>query len=192
MVSAGTAEDIDVLIRKCASGDEKAIKTVYKNYYGKMLNVCLKYAANREEAKDALQEGFISAFKNIGRFEFQGSFEGWLRRIMINTSINMLKKRMRGPEYFNRDLLTVTMQKDPSQIDDSIIAKINAEEILSYIQNLPPVYRIVFNLSAIEGYSHKEIAEMLNITESTSRANLAKARQKLQSIILLSSSIINT
>jgi len=145
-----------------------------------MLNVCKQYARNHEEAKDLLQEGFMKVFKSLDKYDFQGSFEGWIRRIMVNNAINQYKKDSKSLTQYteNENLENVSDQNIEIEEDDGI--DIPPEQILELIQELPPGYKMVFNLNIMEGYSHKAIAEMLNITEATSRSNLSKARVKLK------------
>ena len=172
------------LIEGCLAGKEQFYKMLYDNHYGKMFNVCLRYAKDREEAQDILQEGYIRVFKNLSQYEFKGSFEGWIRTVIVTTAINHYQKNnLRNiTDYVDNDVL-LKMEKNEVLNDGSNAIPLEAKELLSIIQQLPPVYKMVFNLNAIEGYSHKEISDMMGITESTSRSNLAKARAKLQEMI---------
>ena len=172
----------------CAEGAEEYCKILFERFYGKMLNVCKRYAKDNDEAKDMLQEGFIRVFKSISQYEHRGSLEGWIRRVMVTSAINHSKKyRMNGSiNYLEHDLLINSSDSDLREGSFSLsyaAEKMDAEKLLGMIQSLPPVYGAVFNLHAIEGYSHQEISQMLNITESTSRSNLTKARQKLQKAV---------
>ncbi len=143
-------------------------------YAGKMMTVCLRYANDHQEAEDMLQEAFIKIFSHIEQFKFEGSFEGWIRRIVVNTSLKMLqKKRISFLEINERT-------ESYETIDSYGASRLNAEELMKLINTLPTGYRNVFNLNIIEGYSHDEIAEMLNIQASTSRSQLVKARKMLQ------------
>jgi len=172
------------LISECARGSEKYCRLLFEKYYGRMLNVCRRYARDRDEAWDMLQEGFIRVFKNLRQFDGRGSFEGWIRRIMVTSSINYLKKfhQNGSVDYVDREVLASMESAETSSVYNvHSSSEANAEALLKLVQQLPTVYRMVFNLYAIEGYSHAEIATMLSINESTSRSNLAKARQKLQS-----------
>ena len=174
-----------LLIEGCLEGREESFKLLYDNYYGKMFNVCLRYSRDREEAKDMLQEGYIRVFKNLKQYKFQGSMEGWIRRVIVTTAINYYKKNnLRSiTDYVATDTLAYMENKNAFVDNDSPIHQIAAKDLLAIIQKLPPIYKMVFNLNAIEGYSHKEIGEMMGITESTSRSNLSKARAKLQEMV---------
>jgi|ERR1017187_3718581 RNA polymerase sigma-70 factor (ECF subfamily) len=173
------------LIEGCLKGKEKYYKMLYDNHYGKMFNVCLRYARDREEAQDILQEGYIRVFKNLHQYDFKGSFEGWIKRVIVTTAINYYRKNnLRSiTDYVDSDNL-LTMENNNVVIDENnSMNQLEAKDLLSIIQQLPPVYKMVFNLNAIEGYSHKEISNMMGITESTSRSNLSKARAKLQEMV---------
>ncbi len=139
-----------------------------------MYGLCLRYAGDEDEAKDILQEGFIKVFQSLDRFRFEGSFEGWVRRIIVNTAL----ERLRREDHLTASIEEVDFQ-DPPGIED-IEAGISAQDLLQMIRELSPQYRMVFNLYAIEGYSHKEISKMLNISEGTSKSNLSRARAILQ------------
>lgn len=165
------------LIAGCLAEERWAQKQLYEKHYGKMMGLCLRYSNNTEDAKDILNEGFIKVFRYLQRYKIGTSLEGWIRRIMINTSIDYYRKAIR---HRTEDLEVA--EQSPT-IDEDPICKYSAKEILSIIQQLPPSYRAVFNLYAIEGYSHKEIAEQLDISESTSRSNLVKARTKLKALL---------
>lgn len=150
-----------------------AQKQLYEQYFGKLMGICMRYAGSRDEALDLLHEGFMKAFQHIGKYKPGTSIFSWLRTLMVNVCIDYYRKNQRRR---TSDLDTVV-----SKVVDGpdVLSSLTEEEILSKVQELPPVYRTVFNLYVIEGYSHKEIGEMLDITESTSRSNLVKARQKL-------------
>ena len=154
------------LIEACKNNDVRAQKLLYETFARKMMSVCLRYADNREMAEDFLQDGFIS---------YEGSFEGWMRRIFVNTALEALRKN---------DLLRNGVELDalePQQeADYSAVEKISADELMELIAQLPPGFRTVFNMFAIEGYSHREIAETLNINESTSRSQYTRAKRLLQ------------
>jgi RNA polymerase sigma factor (sigma-70 family) len=166
------------LIDDCIKGNEVAYECFYKKYSRKMLGICLRYSNNKSDAEDILQEGFIKVFENIKSYGKTGSFEGWVRKIMINTAINFYKANLHFSfnEQFN-DKIDIEVK------NEDVIGKISTNELLAIVQELPEGFRIIFNLYAIEGYSHKEIAELLNISESTSRSQLARARVVLQNKI---------
>ena len=142
-----------------------------------MMTLCRRYSRHQLEAEDILQEAFIKVFDNIGQFSFKGSFEGWIRRIVINTAIKNYRKSSYQKEQIGYE------DYEEKSIDPEVYDILNEEELLKLIEQLPNGYKMVFNLYAIEGYSHKEIGEMLNIGESTSRSQLLKARKALQALI---------
>ena len=163
---------LDKLIKQCANNDRKAQKEIYQLFAGKLFSICLKYSKNKQEAQDNFQDGFIVIFDKIGQFNFKGSFEGWLKRVMINTVL--LK-------YRKKNVLNIVTEEIP----DEVIVDVDDDEIsldflLNLINELPDRYRMVFNLYALDGYSHKEISEMMQIAEGTSKSNLARARAILK------------
>ncbi len=167
-------ETIEDIIKGCAEGKQEFQRLLYDEFAGKMYGLCLQYSKDSEEAKDILQEGFIKVFKSIGQFSFSGSFSGWIRRVFVNTAIESFRnKKMKFSDVEIQNI------SEPFAFDD-IIAEMSAKEILKLVQELSPRYRLVFNLYAIEGYTHKEIAEKLNISDGTSKSNLARARVILQ------------
>ncbi len=139
-----------------------------------MMAVCLRYARSREEAEDLLQDAFIKVFDGIGDFQFKGSLEGWIRKITVNTALRHYKRSSFRPEH-NGVEWDIEMAEEPD-----VYGQLEEEDLMRLIARLPDGYRVVFNLYAIEGYSHKEIADMLGIQESTSRSQLVKARKMLQ------------
>lgn len=163
------------LIKGCKNGERKAQKALYDKYAGKMMSVCLRYVGRRDVAEDMLQDGFLKVFSSIHSFNGDGSFEGWIRRIFVNTSLEQLRRN---------DLLRDAVELDDPGVltepDYSAVEKISADELIELIAILPPGYRTVFNMFAIEGYSHKEIGESLGINESTSRSQYTRAKQWLQ------------
>ncbi len=164
------------LVKNSLKEDELAFEELYKQFAPGMFGVCLRYARNRMDAEDILQDGFIKVFNNLKSFHNLGSIEGWLRRIIINTAINYYKK---PDTHYHNDVDTDTME-DNEVYNEDIISDITTKELLSFIQDLPEGYRMVFNLYAIEGYKHKEIGEMLNISENTSKSQFAMAKKVLQ------------
>jgi len=137
--------------------------------------VCLRYADNREMAEDFLQDGFIKVFSSIRSYSYEGSFEGWMRRIFVNTALEALRKN-----DLLRNGVELNALEPQQEADYSAVEKISADELMELIAQLPPGFRTVFNMFAIEGYSHREIAETLNINESTSRSQYTRAKRLLQ------------
>ncbi len=164
-------------IGACVRHEKWAQRHLYEEFYSPMMSVCLRYAKNEDDALDLLHEGFIKVFRNIGSYEVGTSLPAWIRRIMVNTCIDHYRKVVR------RRTEDIEMAYEVSSNDIDAVSNCTAREILEAIQTLSPSYRTVFNLYVIDGYSHKEIGEMLGITESTSRSNLVKARSKLQKIL---------
>lgn len=165
-------------IKLLKAKDKKAQKAFYLKLAPKMYGVCLRYASDADDADDIMQEGFIRIFNHIKDFRGDGSLEGWVRRTMVNTAINFYRKRIK--RGISTDLKYVKGKPDDSVF---VIEKLAAEEILELVRELPVGYRTVFNLNVIEGYTHKEIGEMLNISENTSKSQLSRARASLQKMI---------
>ncbi len=162
------------LINGCIQQDRRCQMLLYRKYSPVLYAITLRYAVDRSQAEDMLQEAFIKVFKNIQNFRNEGSFEGWLRRITVHTSIEWLRKH----QVMNQ---MAEIEKVPLQyVNEDAIQKLAAEDILRMIQDLPQGYRTIFNLYAIEGYSHKEIGEMLGISEGTSKSQFARARYQLE------------
>jgi RNA polymerase sigma factor (sigma-70 family) len=162
------------IIEGCIAGDRKYQELLYKQLSGKMYGVCMRYASESFQAQDILQEGFIKVFKYIGQFKGTGSFEGWVRRVFVNVALEQLRKKSNMYVVQDAELnLTETCC-------ESALQKLMAEDIMGIVQTLSEGYRTVFNLYVVEGYAHKDIAEMLNISEGTSKSQLARARHILQ------------
>ncbi|MBN2610446.1 MAG: RNA polymerase sigma factor [Bacteroidales bacterium] len=165
---------LDNIIKGCQAGDSRAQRELYVLFKDKMFGICLRYAGNRDDAQDIVQDGFVKIYEKITQFRFEGSFEGWMRRVMVNTAL----------ERYRTHCQVIHIGDSVKEIDtpDSaeILGDISARELLKFVQELSPKYRLVFNLYAIEGYSHKEISEQLDITEGTSKSNLSRARAILQ------------
>ena len=162
------------LIQGCVRGNRDCQQAVFRKYAGKMLALALRYAKHQMEAEDIVQEAFIRVFDHMHTFEHKGSFEGWIKRIVINVALkNFSRKR------FSQEQIGIDQDFD-APVDAPADLLMEAQEILDMVKELPDGYRIVFNLYAIEGYNHKEIADMLGIQESTSRSQLVKARKLLQ------------
>ncbi|MEO1409751.1 MAG: RNA polymerase sigma factor [Bacteroidota bacterium] len=161
----------------CLAGKRQSQALLYNYFAPKMFGICLRYASDYHSAEDILQEGFIKVFNNLYRFRGEGSFEGWLKRIFINTAI----------EYYRKSLnlkKNVELDKAPEPTYASTaIGRLATADLLKLVQKLPPGYRTVFNLYAIEGFAHREIGEMLGISEGTSKSQLARARETLKKMI---------
>jgi RNA polymerase sigma-70 factor (ECF subfamily) len=162
------------LARRCQREDRSAQEALYARYARRMFAVCLRYARHRPEAEDLLQEGFIRVFDKLEAFRMEGSLEGWIRRIMVHTCINHLRRPSVRNEVLGADIALVGATKPVA------LGNLGQQELLRLVQLLPDGYRAVFNLYAVEGYDHAEIAAMLGINEGTSRSQLAKARRQLQ------------
>ncbi|MGC4039169.1 MAG: sigma-70 family RNA polymerase sigma factor [Chitinophagaceae bacterium] len=165
------------LIQGCINGDRRMQEELYRRFAPKMYAVCLRYAGKAEEAEDILQEGFIKIFKKLSSFRGEGSFEGWIRRVFVNTSI----------EHFRRkNYLQPVTEKEEATIEGkylSVLDNLAEKDILGLIQELSPGYRTVFNMYVIEGYTHKEIGDMLGISEGTSKSQLSRAKVILQDLV---------
>jgi len=169
---------LDTLIQGCIDGDKHSQSRLYELFAPSMFGVCLRYAANREEAEEILQEGFLKAFECIYQFRFAGSFEGWIRKIMVNSALQKYRSRHHLHAITNIEV------PDPGYFgDEDIMARLSVKELLNIIQLLSPAYRIVFNLYVFEGMKHREIAKQLGISEGTSKSNLYDARVILQKLV---------
>jgi RNA polymerase sigma factor (sigma-70 family) len=168
--------DIKKIIKGCLAGDRRDQELLYRRHSAKLYGVCLQYSGNDEEARDILQEGFIKIFENLRNYKHEGSFEGWIRRIVVNTALEKFRSRH---NLFRVDDID-NIQEPEAEPDTEDYSGLQAVDLLYIIRELPPKYRMVFNLYAIEGYSHKEIGEMMNISEGTSKSNLSRARSILQ------------
>lgn len=154
-------------------------------FYGKMYAVCLRYIKDEDVAKDVVQDGFIKVFDKIGKYNHQGSFEGWMRRLIVNTAIDFLRKQKNHFVAMDNDAVMKDVD-DQLNIEEGVdeeLLQIKAELAMEAVQELSPAYRTVFNMYVIENYSHREIAEILDISEGTSKSNLAKAKQNLRKIL---------
>jgi len=167
------------LIRGCLRGNAQCQRSLYERFAGKMYAVCLRYARSSSDASDMLQEGFVKVFTKLEQFHFQGSFEGWIRRIMINTALRTYQR-----QRFDQE--TTGYENLPDMpVEPDAISALSEAELLKLIEKLPDGYRMVFNMVAIEGFSHAEAADLLGIQESTSRSQLTKARRWLSEQVLL-------
>ena len=179
MSKANSLKNDQELISACARKEPNAQKQLFNQYAGKMLGVCARYCPNMEDAKDALHEGYIKIFGQIERFKGNAKLETWMTRIMINTAIDHFKKSIKFKEYKpeSREL------EEATYIEFDEDREVQMSELLAVINKLPDGYRIIFNLYAIEGFTHKEIAAQLDISEGTSKSQLARARKQLQKLV---------
>ena len=165
------------LISGCLDGNRRMQEELYRRFSPRMYAVCLRYAGNTEEAEDILQEGFIKVFKKMGSYRGDGSFEGWMRRVFVNTAIEHFRRK--------RYLMPVT-EKEENTLEGkyaSALDDLGAKDIMALVQELSPGYRTVFNMYVVEGYTHKEIADMLGISEGTSKSQLSRAKVILQDMV---------
>ena len=166
------------IIQLCKKGDPKGFRKLVDSYAPQLMAVCQRYISDEFTAKDVLQESFIRIFKNIGKYQEKGSFEAWLRRIVITSALMEIRKQKRDPFKSNLGMEQSQLLDQHAEVDLSL----NESDILAMIHELPEHYRVIFNLYVIEGYNHKEIAALLDIGESTSRTKLTRARVKMQEI----------
>lgn len=163
------------LIDECLKNNRIAQKQLYEKYSRKMFGVCLRYAKSKEEAEDVLADAFVQIFMKLSSFKRDGSFEGWIRRIVVNTSITAYRSNLKF--NLNDEISEI---RDISNNDVSAIDLLNLQQLKSLIQQMPDGYRMVFNLHVMEGYNHREIGEILNINEGTSKSQFSKARKWMQ------------
>jgi RNA polymerase sigma factor (sigma-70 family) len=167
-------KDIQEILEGCKQGKPRCQEALYNLFGRKMMGICLRYANTRFEAEDVFHEAFVKVFQKINQYNGGGSFEGWMKRIFVTTSINNFHKNKKHYHYEEFD-----NTNDPSFNEDAL-NQISNEELLQVINQLPDGYRMVFNLFVIEGFTHQEIAELLKISEGTSKSQLSKAKQVLQ------------
>jgi len=178
-------EELLQLIRGCIAEDRKSQKLLYKTFYGFSMGICMRYAGNRDDAAEVMNQGFFKVFTRLNTYKIEIPFKAWLGRIMINASIDFYRANLKTA--YADDLDKAANISDGELTDKNL----NYNDLLSMVQQLPQAYRTVFNLFAIEGYSHEEIAKMLNINVGTSKSNLHKARQKLKQMIFKADSPSN-
>ena len=177
-------EQLDQLIKLCLKGERNSQRQLYELLGPKMLTVCMRYSRNREEAEDTLQEGFIKVFENLRTFRHNGSFEGWVRKIMVNCSLQKFRSKPQLHAIINIDDTTIEFADT-----ENISSQLGTKELLKMVQQLPPACRMVFNLYVFEGMKHREIAEQLGVSEGTSKSNLSDARAILQKAVASNSLI---
>lgn len=163
------------IISKIKEGDALAFKKLYEQYAPKFKGIAFRYVGNENEANDLIQEAFVKVYKSINSYKGDGNFEGWMKRILVNSCLNYIKREKKYAFDFDATLI-----EQPSTKWDSAISEMSFEEIVAVINQLPVGYKTVFNLAVFDGYSHKEIGEMIGITESASRSQLSKAKNKLK------------
>lgn len=169
---------IPLLLKECQRGVRKSQEKLYRQYYSYGLTVCLHYSKNREEAEEILNDGFVKVFKRLHQYSGNHSFKPWLRKILVHSAIDYFRKYHRHEK--GSKIIPLYQQ---TSVQNEAIGKLSMDDALLLLQKLPPAYRIVFNLFVLEGYSHAEIAEQLNIKVGTSKSNLAKAKKKMASIV---------
>lgn len=165
----------DILVKKCIEGDNRAQKKLFDLFAPKLFGVCLRYMKDHDLAQDTLQDGFVKIFTKLSDYNGKGSFEGWMRRITVNTCLDQLRKDQKLKVNTPIDDVSFLV-KDNHRIEEELTAK----DLLKLVESLPDGYRVVFNMFAIEGYSHKEIAEQLNISENTSKSQFSRAKSHLR------------
>ena len=168
---------LQTVLEGCRKGDGTAQKQFYQHFFGYAMNICLRYVASKDEAGEIMNDGFLKVFTKIHTQEKPGAIKSWLRRIMVNTAIDHIRKNQK---YYLQDSISESL--DVSHPED-IIADLSAEDILKMVQQLPPSYRMVFNMYVVEGYAHKEIAQKLDITPGASRSLLSAANARLRKLI---------
>ena len=169
--------DIDLIIG-CQTGSSKSQEQLYKKFYGYAMSISLRYATSKEEASEILNDAFLRVFQSVHRFDTDKPFKPWLSRIVVNTAISRFRKEKKHLHQAD-----IERANHHSSLDESALDKLSAEEIIDCLQELPELYRITFNMYELEGYSHKEIASELGLSESSSRSNLSRAKSKLQTIL---------
>lgn len=175
-------DNIRKIVEECAKGNRQYQEELYKAMYSQMMSVCYRYASRKEDAKDLFQEGFIKVFDKIEKFDFKGSLQGWIRRIMVNHAIDHYRKRK---NKFAMSESMIEAEKIPDEgFDESVFEEITANQLLDCVQQLSPMYRAVFNMYVLDGYTHAEIGLELGISEGTSKSNLSKAKRNLKEMVL--------
>lgn len=172
------------LIEGCKNENRVAQEIVFKALYGRLLSTCMRYAEDRDDAEDVLQNGFIKVFKNINNYKGDGSFEGWIKRIIVNTAIDSYRRKKIRPVITDTDLTDrVGGQMEEELEEESVYEKVPINKVMEAVQKLSPAYKAVFNLYVMEGYNHNEISEALGISVGTSKSNLSKARFNLKKML---------
>ncbi len=176
--------ELKEIIQGCIENNRKSQEQMFKLFYGKMMAVCNRYHRDKDDAQEILQLGFIKVFEKLDKYDHTGSFEGWMRRIFANTCIDAIRKSKKDPIRTENDNdFVLDAENEIEEKEDFEITSIKAEAAMQAIESLSPAYRSVFNLYVIEEYTHKEIGEILGISEGTSKSNLSKAKMNLQKIL---------
>lgn len=168
-------------VRACREGNARAQRKLFKHFYGLVMRICMRYAGSTDEASDMLNEGFLKVFSNLDKYENTGSFEAWLKRVVCNAALDYRRRFVKQVDFVNIDDLP-DMQVADDAVNDAV-ARMSSQELVGLIQKLPPVTRTVFNMFVFEGFSHRDIALELNITENTSAWHVNSARTKLKDAI---------
>ncbi len=185
----GPEKVFNELIDGCLQGERRSHQRVYELFYGKMMTVCLRYTKNTDQAKDILQDGFIKVFQSMDKFNRSGSFEGWIRRIMVNTAIDHFRRSKNSYLLLGEER---SIEDFSDQDEEDVLAEdggdddaldVRPADVINAMQKLTPAYRTVFNLYVFEEMTHKEIAELLGINIGTSKSNLAKAKVNLKKML---------
>lgn len=171
-------DNIESIIKGCSEGKREYQKMLYDALSSKMFYVCLRYCRSKDDAEDVLQEGFVKVFKSLPQYKFEGSFEGWIRRIMVICAIDHIRKQKESKIF--DDIENVAVNHESDFVADN---RLKEKEIMALVKSLPLGYQTVFNLYVIEGYTHQEIAKMLNISEGTSKSQLSKAKEHLRFLL---------
>jgi len=167
--------DDSALVKKCLKGDARAQRALFDKFAPKMLGLCMRYAKNTEQAEDVLQDGFVKVFTKLSNYSGNGSLEGWIRKIIVNTALDEIRRNVKFKDNVNVDDVDYKLK-----LDSYIVEGLAADDLMKIVNDLPDGYRVVFNMFAIEGYSHKEIAMQLNISENTSKSQYSRARSYLK------------
>ncbi len=182
-MSHSSTEPINKVIEGCIKGDRNSQHVLYKMFYGKMLGVCIRYAKDSDEARDILQEGFIKVFTHLKEFGKEGSAEGWIRKIMVNTAIDFYRKNKQSILKADSEYVETNGTEVMDEQEGEEYKNIKPEEVIEAVQKLSPVYKTIFNLYVVEGYTHRQIAEQLGINEGTSKSNYSKAKANLKKLL---------
>lgn len=163
------------LVKKCIEGDQRAQRMLFERFAPKMLGVCMRYSKNSEQAEDVLQDGFVKVFTKLTHYKGDGSLEGWIRRVVVNTALDQIRKNTKFQDNVALDDVDYKLE-----LKGNILEALAAEDLMVLINEMPNGYKVVFNMFAIEGYSHKEIAKELNVSENTSKSQYSRARSYLK------------